>query len=101
MFQCPYCQQTANQLKTGRNLSGSQRYLCKSCQRKYTPAPNSSGYPGYLRKQAILMCFDGQTFRAIARKLGVNHQTVANWVNDYVVKSARAVHKHPRNLIFD
>ena len=101
MRHCPYCQSTTGQLKTGRNLSGSQRYQCKSCRRKYTPEPNPNGYPGDLRKQAILMCFDGQTFRAIARKLGVNHQTVANWINDYVAQSARAVHKHPKKLIFE
>jgi transposase-like protein len=100
MPHCPNCQQTTNQIKAGKNPSGSQRFLCKSCRRKYTPAPNSNGYSNELRKRAILMCFDGQTFRAIARKLGVNHQTVANWIDAYVARSARAVYKHPKFISF-
>jgi LacI family transcriptional regulator len=99
MPQCPVCKATAHQLRTGRNLSGSQRYLCKACRRKYTPEPNLNGYPDNLRREAILMCFDGQTFRAIARKLEVNHQTIANWINDYVAQSARAVYKHPKTIL--
>ena len=101
MPQCPNCQETADQIKAGKNPSGSQRFLCKSCKRKYTPEPNLNGYSSDLQKQAILMCFDGQTFRSIARKLGVNHQTVANWIDAYVAQSARAVYKHPKHLIFD
>ena len=101
MPQCPNCQEIADQIKAGKNPSGSQRFLCKYCQRKYTPEPNLNGYSRDFKKQAILMCFDGQTFRSIARKLGVNHQTVANWIDAYVAQSARAVYKHPKYLIFD
>ena len=101
MLQCPNCQKTADQLRAGRNPSGSQRYKCKSCCRKYTPEPNPNGYSSDFRRLAVLMCFDGKSFRSIARKLGVNHQTVANWIDAYVAQSARAVYKHPRNLILD
>jgi transposase-like protein len=85
------------QIKAGKNHSGSQRYLCKACGESYTPTPSPNGYPEELRKKAILMCLDGQTFRSIARKLGVNHQTVTNWVNNYVAKSARAIYKKPKS----
>ena len=93
---CPACQSTANQRKAGKNRSGSQRYLCKACGENYTPAPYPNGYPEPIRKKVILMCLDGQTFRSVARKMGVNHQTVANWVNYYVLRSARAIYKKPK-----
>jgi len=96
MTACPYCQSTARQVRSGGNPSGSQRYLCQACARKYTPEPNSCGYAPELRKQAVLLCLDGQSFRSIAVQLGVNHQTVANWVDDYIAKSARAIYKLPR-----
>ncbi len=97
MLQCPTCLETNEQLKMGKNRSGSQRYCCKHCGKKYTPDPNLNGYPDDLRKKAILMCLDGQTFRSIARKLDINHQTVVNWVNHYVAQSARAIYKRPKN----
>ncbi|NPV67399.1 MAG: IS1 family transposase [Anaerolineae bacterium] len=80
MSQCPYCHRTEQQVKAGLNASGSQRYLCKACRRKYTPQPNDIGYPAEIRRQALEMYVDGLNFRRIARLLKVNHQTVANWV---------------------
>lgn len=81
MNPCPYCQRTENQVKVGRNSSGSQRYLCKVCQRKYTPDPKPQGYDESLRRQALQMYVDGMNFRRIGRTLGVTHRTVINWVN--------------------
>ncbi len=37
-----------------------------------------------MRKQDIQLYVDGLSFRRIARHLGVDHQTVANWVNAHV-----------------
>jgi transposase-like protein len=93
---CPNCQQSTKQVRSGMNDSGSQRYLCRHCQRKYTPESNSSGFPAEIRKQAVLMALEGKSFRAIAKALGVNHQSVANWVDDYIAKSARAIYKLPK-----
>ena len=77
---CPSCQQTNRQLRVGRNRSGSQRYRCACCERKYTPQPAPHGYDAALRRQAIEWYVDGRGLRRIARHLGVVHQTVANWV---------------------
>lgn len=77
---CPDCAQTTRQLRVGRNRSGSQRYLCAFCQRKYTPQPTRHGYDAAQRRQAIEWYVDGMGLRRIARHLGVVHQTVANWV---------------------
>lgn len=80
MSQCPHCQRTEQQVKVGTNPSGSQRYLCKACCRKYTPQPNDIGYPAKMRRKALELYVDGLNFRRIARLLEISHQTVANWV---------------------
>jgi transposase-like protein len=84
MTTCPYCQSSDEQVKNGLNPSGSQRYQCNHCQRTYTPQPTHHGYAPVLREQAIQYYVDGINLRRIARMLGVNHQTVANWVNTHV-----------------
>ncbi len=81
MNQCPYCQETRQQVKAGLNDSGSQRWRCKVCGRRYTPEPKPQGYPDAVREQAVQMAVDGVNFRRIARHLKVNHQSVINWVN--------------------
>lgn len=80
-MQCPKCDATQRQSKAGRNPSGSQRYQCTQCGAKYTPERQQHGYPLALREQAVKLYVDGMNFRRIARHLGVNHQTVINWVN--------------------
>lgn len=54
------------------------------CQRKYTPEPKQQGYDASVRTRAVEMYVDGGNFRRIARHLGVNHQSVANWVAAHV-----------------
>ena len=80
MLSCPSCQSTTRQVKHGRNPSGSQRYLCPTCTRTYTPEPTPTGYDTATRQQALRLYADGMNLRRIARQLGVVHQTVANWV---------------------
>ena len=86
-MRCPHCQTTEFQIKDGYNKSGSQRYRCKRCNRTYTPVPRHVGYPECIRQRAIGLYRVGMDFRAIARELGVNHQTVANWVNHHFTRS--------------
>lgn len=83
MINGPYCQHTENQVKNGFNKSGSQRYRCEACQRRYTPVPTSHGYSAEMRQQAIQNDVDGMNLRRIGRLLGVDHHTVINWVNAY------------------
>ena len=80
MSQCPHCQRTEQQVRVGINTAGHQRYLCKECRRKYTPDRKPGGYPAEVRQQALQMYVDGLNLRRIGRFLGVDHQTVANWV---------------------
>ena len=80
---CPTCNTSEKQVKAGLNRSGSQRMLCNLCKHRYTPMPKESGYPIEMHQQAVEMYVDGTNFRAIARRLKVNHQTVINWINAY------------------
>ena len=67
-------------MKAGKNASGSQRWKCQRCQRRYTPEPKDNGYPQTLRHRAVQMVVDGMGYRRIARHLGVDHKTVIYWV---------------------
>jgi len=80
MNTCPYCQGTTGQNKAGLTESGSQRYQCQACKRRYTPQPKTQGYPDSVREQAVKMYVDGINYRRIGRLLGVDHVSVMNWV---------------------
>ncbi len=41
------------------------------------------GHDPALKAQAIQLCLEGMSFRAIGRLLGVNYQSVINWLNAY------------------
>ena len=84
MRKCPYCAQETHQQSVGKTGAGSQRYRCGYCKRKYTPEAKEQGYPQAVRDQAVKLYVDGLNFRRIARQLGVNHQSVINWVNAYI-----------------
>lgn len=79
MSECPYCHDTEKQVKAGKHESGSQRYKCNLCQKRYTPEP-SQMYSDEMRQQAVKLYTDGLGFRQIARHLEVDHVTVMNWV---------------------
>ena len=79
MHTCPHCEATTL-VKTGRNPSGSQRYVCKRCRHVTTLEPARNGYAPEVRAQALHLYLEGNGFRRIGRLLGVNHQSVANGV---------------------
>lgn len=84
--ECPNCQNNEGQIKTGRNRSGTQRILCRNCGITYTIEAKGRGYPEEVREKAVRMYVEGNNFRRIGRLLGVNHQSVVNWVNAYQAK---------------
>ena len=83
MIKCPHCENEAQQVKAGKTSSGSQRYKCKLCNRRYTPNPKPQGYSDEMRQQAVKLYVDGMNYRRIARHLGVDHKSVINWVKAY------------------
>ena len=80
MIKCPHCERADEQVKAGVNPSGSQRYKCKVCHKKYTPERKRQGYSEEIRQEGVRQAVDGGNYRRIGRTLGVDHQTVANWV---------------------
>ena len=83
MNNCPHCQRSENQVKAGMTRAGSQRFLCKVCQRKYTPKPKPLGYDDAMRQQAVKMYLDGNNQRRIARQLGISQGSVSNWAQAF------------------
>ena len=83
MNQCPKCQATERQVKNGKHKSGSQRWKCQQCGRKYTPRPKRHGYEPSVRDRAIKLYVDGGNYRRIARQIGVSYQSVINWCTAY------------------
>ena len=86
MIKCPHCNETEDQVKAGKTRTGSQRYKCKPCNRRYTPNPKAQGYPDAIRQQAVRLYVDGMNYRRIARHLGVDHKSVINWVKAYTTQ---------------
>ncbi len=84
MQKCPKCYSVERQNKAGQTASGSQRYRCMFCGKKYTPEKKQHGYDAKLRKQAIRLYVDGMNLRRTARHLGIHHSTVSVWVREYV-----------------
>jgi len=83
MSRCPHCEATEEQTAYGRTARGSRRYKCRACARVYTPEPLPLGYGDEVKREAVRLYLEGTNFRRIGRVLGVNHQSVINWVNAY------------------
>jgi len=63
----------------------------------YTPKPKQNGYEADVRMLAIRMYVEGNSYRAIARILKVNPQSVVNWVKRYTERLPNApVPKRPK-----
>ena len=77
---CPKCK-SYNICKDGI-MNHKQRYLCKSCKYCFTRKQIELGTNGKdkLVKQAINLHLENMSFRGIGRLLGVNYQTVINWL---------------------
>ena len=86
MQSCPNCENSERQIKSGKSRCGTQRYLCRNCGKTYTPKPKKQGYSEEVREKAVRLYVEGNNFRRIGRLLGVNHQSVVNWVNAYSEK---------------
>jgi LacI family transcriptional regulator len=79
---CPFCGRTDGQVRAGYGggRRRRQRHKCGACGRRYTAEAQERGYPAELREQALRLSAEGAGVRVIARTLGVNHQTAANWI---------------------
>lgn len=79
---CPHCASDKRQTKAGRTVTGSPRWHCVACDKDYTPEPKPNGYAPEVRRRALTLVLEGMSLRAAARVVGVNPQSVANWLAD-------------------
>ena len=77
---CPKCGKLENQVKAGRNSSGSQRCKCKECGTYYTIEPKRHEYPEETKELAIKMYYGGVSGRGVGKILGMNKSNVMNWI---------------------
>ncbi len=81
--ECLDCRNQKEQIKSGRNRSETQRFMCRGCRKTSTPEPKGRGYAVEVRDKAFRMYVEVNNFWGIGRLLGVNYQSVVNWVNAY------------------
>lgn len=78
---CRFCGSQEGQIKAGiLPATGSQRYKCVHCKRRYTVEARPRGYTESVRNAAIALHQQGLGVRAVARQLDVNPQSVSNWL---------------------
>jgi transposase-like protein len=76
---CPTCGSQERQVKNGSS-NGQPLKKCQDCRRVYLVETRERGYNPETRLEAVRLYLDGMNLRRIGRILGVNHQSVANWV---------------------
>ncbi len=84
LLKCPRCGAEEHQVKNGTAPGGGvPRFKCQDCKRSYALVRKIRGYSPEMRLCAVRMYLDGTNFRRVGRHLGVNHQSVVNWVKEY------------------
>lgn len=79
---CPFCFKTSNQVKAGKNTSGTQRYKCNNCYKRYTFQPKKRVYSSQFKEQVINNYNKNNKIgiRGMARVMRINKGTVSNWL---------------------
>lgn len=77
---CPSCGHEEKQHKQGKNRSGTQRYKCMICGKKYTPEPQSLGYSEEVRQNALKIYYSGVSGRGVGKVLGMSKANVFHWI---------------------
>jgi transposase-like protein len=101
MQSCPYCENSEKQIKSGKTRCGTQRYLCRHCEKTFSIEKKKQGYTDEVREKAVRMYVEGNNFRRIGRLLGVNHQSVVNWVNAFQGKTEMIVNSSTETIEID
>ncbi|CAN5248582.1 hypothetical protein BH20GEM2_BH20GEM2_03000 [soil metagenome] len=76
VFPCPHCHQAEPVVRFGTNRSGTQRLLCKACQRTFTPAPRDRSITPETEERIAGALSERLSQRAIARVLRVSRDTI-------------------------
>ena len=84
-MKCERCKSENNQIKAGKTKAG-QKYKCKVCGKVYTPNPKERNYSEKVKKQAIKLCMEGNSGRAVGRILGISKNICLYWIKKYAKK---------------
>jgi transposase-like protein len=82
-LECPSCRKLFI-VKSGRNKSGTQRYYCKFCKAYFTFEDAWTLKHGKYKNDVLYLYFSsnyGLSFRFIAKKFQLHHQTVKTLVD--------------------
>ncbi len=76
VVRCPYCHEAEPVVRFGTNRSGTQRLLCKRCERTFTPQPRDRSLTREKAEQITAAMSERLSQRAIARVLRVSRDTI-------------------------
>ena len=94
---CPNCAST--HIRKNGHRRGKQNYICAVCDRQFIESYSKRGYSDEIKKQCLTMYVNGNSFRAIARQTGVNHNTVILWVKKAAEPLTNAPQHCPKNIV--
>jgi len=77
---CPECGNVENQVKAGKNRSGTQRCFCNDCKKYYTLNPKTREIPEEIRHQAIKTYYAGASGRGVGKVFNMSKANVYNWI---------------------
>ena len=93
---CPKCS-GIEIIKNGKPY-GNQRYLCKSCNYRFTKEHLQKGKDKEFIIRAIQLYLEGVSLRRIGELLGgINHSTIGKWISNYCPKGNKIRRKPYRN----
>lgn len=72
---CPYCDHD-DIVKNGHSENGTQRYVCKGCQRSFQQEYTYRAWLPEVREQILTQTCNGSGVRDISRNLGISKTTV-------------------------
>jgi len=80
-MKCSRCKSN-KMVKAGFTPSGTQRYQCSNCGNRFTTENKVDNRVSKNSAAVLKLRNSGESLREVARKIGINHQTVANLQND-------------------
>ncbi len=79
-MKCRYC--ASKKICKNGYRRGKQNYICSVCGRQFVEYYSSRGYSYEIKQKCISMYLNGMSYRAIERQIGVNHNTIINWIRN-------------------
>jgi len=78
---CPKCGKYAPQSIHAKTQKGEIRYRCKGCDKTYVLT--EPRYSDEFKKNAVKLCLEGKSSRAVGKILGIGPNTAGNWLKQH------------------